>query len=170
MGIVKVESGKSPVVKTIKLSTDEIGSIVEDSDSSLWILRVDGPIAHIKNKLKGFESGFGSDNIQIDNYTEVGGLPGSYWSLFSFEGRFLLGTDKGIYKFDSKNKSFIPDSIFGTEFTTPEYSISFIIKSNKEGYWILAEVKDHYQLGKALLQKDGKYLSLIHISEPTRPY
>ena len=157
LGIVKVESGKSPVVKTIKLSTDEIGSIVEDSDSSLWILRVDGPIAHIKNKLKGFESGFGSDNIQIDNYTEVGGLPGSYWSLFSFEGRFLLGTDKGIYKFDSKNKSFIPDSIFGAEFTTPEYSISFIIKSNKEGYWILAEVKDHYQLGKALLQKDGKY-------------
>ena len=45
LGIVKVESGKSPVVKTIKLSTDEIGSIVEDSDSSLWILRVDGPIA-----------------------------------------------------------------------------------------------------------------------------
>lgn len=88
MGIVKVESGKSPVVKTIKLSTDEIGSIVEDSDSSLWILRVDGPIAHIKNKLKGFESGFGSDNIQIDNYTEVGGLPGSYWSLFSFEEGF----------------------------------------------------------------------------------
>ena len=157
IGIVNTERVKSPVVKTFDITTDEIGSVIEDVDSSLWITRADRPIAHITNKLKGFESAFGSDSIQIDYYSEMDGLPGNYWSLFSFEGRLLLGTDKGIYKFDNKNKSFVSDSIFGAEFTSPDYDILFIEKSNKDGYWILAEVNDNYQLGKALLQKDGKY-------------
>ncbi|RPI69897.1 MAG: hypothetical protein EHM47_13080, partial [Ignavibacteriales bacterium] len=157
LGIVKTEKGKSPVVKTVDLTTGEIVSVVEDNDSTLWIMHVDKPISHITNKMKGFELVFGSDSIKTDNYSERSGLPGNYWTLFNFEARFLLETDMGIYKFDSKNKSFIPDSIFGAEFTTSDYSILFIEKSKTDGYWILAEVKDHYQLGKALLQKDGNY-------------
>jgi signal transduction histidine kinase/ligand-binding sensor domain-containing protein len=157
IGLVKTEIGKSPIVKIFDLTTDEIGSVIEDVDSSLWITRADRPIAHITNKLKGFESAFGNDGIQIDYYSEIERLPGNYWSLFNFEGRLLLGTDKGIYKFDNKNKSFVPDSIFGAEFTSSDYHILFIEKSNKYGYWILAEVNNNYQLGKALLQKDGKY-------------
>lgn len=157
LGLVKTENGKSPVVKTINLTTDEIGSMVEDGDSTLWLTQFDRPIIHITSKMRGFEKIFGSDSIQVDDYSEMGGLPGNSWRTFSFDGRFLLGTDKGIYKFDSKNKSFIPDLIFGKEFTTPDYSILFIEKSNIDGYWILAEVNDHYQLGKVLLQKDGNF-------------
>ena len=157
LGMVKMENGKPPVVKTIELISDEISSIVEDSDSTLWIKQFEQPILHVTSKIKGFESGFGSDSIQIDNYSEIGGLPGNYWDMYNFESRFLLATDKGIYKFDAKNKSFIPDSIFGLEFTTAAYFIQFIEKSNKDGYWILAKVNGHFQLGKALLKKDGKY-------------
>ncbi len=157
IGLVKSERNKSPVVKTVDLTTDEIGSVVEAGDSTLWISRVDRPILHVTSKIKGFEKVFGSDSIQTDNYSDIDGLPGSSWQLFNFEKRFLLATDKGIYKFDNKKKEFIPDSILGAEFTTPDYLVSIIEKSNKGGYWILAEVKKHYQLGKALLQKNGNY-------------
>ncbi len=157
LGMVKVERGQSLIVKTYHLTTDEISTVVEEADSTLWIVQNEQPILHITSKMKGFEEGFGNDSIQFDDYKELEGLPGNYWTVFNFEGRFRLLTDKGIYKFDDRNKSFIPDSVFGPEFTTSAYSVSFIEKSNKGGYWILAEVNDHYQLGKALLQKDGNY-------------
>jgi len=157
LGIVKAEFGKSPVVKTVDVRKYEISSVVEDSDSTLWIIQYNQPISHITSKMQGFESVFGSDSIQIDNYSEIDGLPGNYWTLFNFEGRILLGTDKGIYKFDRKNQSFLPDSIFGADFTTPDYYILSLEKSNQGGYWILADVNDRVQLGKALLQKDGNY-------------
>lgn len=157
LGIVKTENLKPPVIKTFNIIGDEIASIVEDEDSTLWMLPNDRPILHITSKIKGFEQGFGNDSVQIDNYSEKGGLPGNDWRLFNFEGRFLLGTDEGIYKFDKWNKSFVHDSILGAEFTTSDYSISFIEKSNTGGYWILAQVKDHLQIGKALRQQDGKF-------------
>jgi signal transduction histidine kinase len=157
LGIVKAEDRQKLSVKTFDLATDEISSVVEGVDSTLWITQYERPIWHINTKFKGFEEGFGKNSIQIDDYKEIGGLPGNYWALFNFDGRFLLGTDNGIYKFDKKKNSFVPDSILGAEFTTPNYFISLIVKSKKEGYWILAEVKGHHQLGKALLQKDGKF-------------
>ena len=157
LGLVKAENGKSPTVKTFNLTTDEISSVVEDSDSTLWVMQYERPILHVTSKLKGFEKGFGSDSIQIDDYSHIDGIPGNYWTPYSFEKRFMLETDKGLYKFDSKNKSFLPDSIFGPEFTEPDYSILSIEKSKKGGYWILAEVKKNTQLGKALIQKNGIY-------------
>ncbi len=157
LGVVKAENGKSPIVKIFNLTTDEISSVIEDSDSTLWVMQYERPILHVTSKMKGFETGFGSDSIQIDNYSGIDGLPGNNWTQFRFEKSFLLETDKGLFKFDSKNKSFVPDSIFGVEFTTPDYSILSIEKSNKGGYWILAEVKKQNQLGKALIQKDGNY-------------
>jgi signal transduction histidine kinase len=157
LGIVKAEIGKSPIVKTFDITTDEVSSVVEGDDSTLWISQFDQPIMHITSKIKGFNEDFGNDKIQIDDYSDIDGLPGTYWNLFNFEGKFLIGTDKGIYHYNSKNKSFAADSIFGSEFTTPDYSLSFVEKSNTGGYWILAEVKKHCQLGKALLQDDGKY-------------
>lgn len=157
LGMVKADGRQTLSVKTFDLATDEISSVIEGVDSTLWITQYERPIWHITTKIKGFEEGFGNNSIQIDDYKEIGGLPGKYWTLINFEGRFLLGTDDGVYKFDNDKKSFVPDSILGAEFTTPNYSISFIKKSKKGGYWILAEVKDHYQLGKALRQNDGRY-------------
>ncbi len=157
LGIIKSEVNKPPSVKTVNLTTDEIGTVVEDSDSTLWMQQGDKFILHITSKIKGFEKAFGSDSIQIDTYSDKNGIPGSNWKLFSFDNKFLLAADNGIFKFDNNKKTFVPDSILGAEFTTPGNIISIIQKSKKNGYWILVDVKNHYQLGKALLQNNGNY-------------
>ncbi len=156
-GIIKSGTDKPPSVKTFKIATDELSSVVEDSDSTLWMQQGDKFILHVTSKIKGFEKAFGSDNIQIDTYSDKNGIPGNNWHLFSLDNRFLLAADNGIFKFDHNEKSFVPDSILGAEFTTPGNIISLIQKSKKGGYWILAEINKHYRLGKALLQSDGKY-------------
>ena len=157
LGIIKSEVNKPPLVKTFNIATDELTSIVEDNDSTLWMRQGDKLILHITSKFNGFERAFGSDNIQIDTYSDKDIIPGNNWHLLSFDNRFLLDTDKGIFKFDDTKNSFVPDSILGAEFTTPGNIINLILKSKKGGYWILAEVNKHYHLGKALLQSNGKY-------------
>lgn len=157
LGIVKAEKNQQPIVKTVDLGTDENGYVVEDFDSTLWVMQYDKSILHITNKIKGFESSFGTDSIQIDDYSVTDGLPGNYWTIFSLNGRFLVSTDEGIFKFDHISKSFKPDSTLGPEFNTGDYFIHIIEESNTGGYWILAEVKGQYQLGKVLQQNDGKY-------------
>ncbi|MGB8317633.1 MAG: ATP-binding protein [Ignavibacteriaceae bacterium] len=156
-GIIKSGTDKPPSVKTFKIAADELSSVVEDSDSTLWMQQGDKFILHVTSKIKGFEEAFGSDNIQIDTYSDKNGIPGNNWHLFSFDNRFLLAADNGIFKFDHNKKSFVPDSILGAEFTTPGNIISLIQKSKKGGYWVLAEMNKHFQLGKAMLQSDGKY-------------
>ena len=157
LDIVKLEKGKSPISKSIDGIQDEVSVIIEDSDSTLWVQFFERPLVHITNKMRGFDRFFDGETIKMEDYSEISGLPGSYWLPYNIDGRFLLATDKGTYKFDIKNKSFVPDSIFGIEFASGEKVISIIEKSSKGGYWILAESNEQQQIGKATLQKDGRY-------------
>ncbi|MFZ1519400.1 MAG: response regulator [Ignavibacteriaceae bacterium] len=156
-GFVKLEQGNTPITKSINEIKGEINYIVEDSDSTLWIMVYEQPIAHITTKFKGFDLGFGNESLKIENYSETSELIDNYWQPFNFEGRLLLASDKGIFKFDRIINGFIPDSIFGAEFTSPNQIITVLEKSSTGGYWILAEVNKKFHLGKALLQKDGRY-------------
>lgn len=157
LDIMKMEKGKPPISKSVDGISDEVSMIVEDSDSTLWIQFFEKPIVHITNKIRGFELLYGNDKIQMDDYSKISGLPGNQWLLYNIEGRLLVGTDKGTYKFDTKNKTFIADSIFGNDFASGKKVISIIEKSSKGGYWILVESNEQQQIGKATLQKDGRY-------------
>ncbi len=157
IGMVKLEPGKPPVVKTINVGSDENDKIVEDDDSTLWVTQPDKPLYHIITKIKGFETDFNSDSIRIDNYADIEGLPGKHWAIFNFEGRFLLSTDQGTYRFDKNSKSFIPDSTFETALPPSDFFIQIIEKSSTGDYWILAEGGGYSRIGKAVKQKNGKF-------------
>ncbi len=154
--LIKIKKNKIPIVKLFTDKFHNVSNIVEDQDSTLWIKSYGQPVIHITSKINGFEKGFG-DSLTMVDYKDVKGLPGNKWNLYSIQGRMMLATDKGIFKFDRKLKSFVADSILGREFVSSENTISSMIESNKGGYWILANTQFGPQLGKAILQKNGRY-------------
>ncbi|MEO8230898.1 MAG: triple tyrosine motif-containing protein, partial [Ignavibacteriota bacterium] len=157
LDIVKMEKGKPPISKSADGISDEVSMIIEDSDSTLWVQFFERPIVHITNKMQGFDRFFFGETIKMEDYSELSGLPGNYWLIYNIDWRLLLATDKGTYKFDSKNKTFIADSIFGNDFASGKKVISILAKSSIGGYWILVESNEQQQIGKATLQKDGRY-------------
>ena len=138
------------------IDEQEISSIVEESNNSLWLLSDFGSLIHITDDLKNlsFEP---KEKIKFDRFTVENGLPSNCRSLFNINGKMILVTDKCVFRFNTDSKSFVPDEILGGSFTNSTQAISIIEKSKNGELWILAKVNGEYEFGKAAMQKNGKY-------------
>ena len=138
------------------IDEQEINSIVEETNNSLWLLSDFGSLIHITDDLKNLSSEQ-ILKINFDRFTKENGLPGNDWDIYNINNEMLLATDKGVFKFNNETKTFIPDSTFGKNFSDSTQTISIIIKNKNGDLWILAEVNDNYEFGKAVILKNGRY-------------
>ncbi len=134
---------------------EEIVSVVEDKDSSLWLNSLDGGIIHITT---------GTDNLLPGRITKTHykryrkeTLPGYQTKFYDIYNKVLLSTNKGLFRFDKAADNFVPDSTLGSVFADSTNKIINIIKGSNSDLWILANVNGTDELGKAKLQKNGNY-------------
>jgi len=135
---------------------EELVSIVEDKDSSLWLKSLDGGIIHVTDRMDNLLTGQ-KNKLHYQRYPKER-LPGYKWSLYDIQDKILLATDKGLFRFDNSLKKFVPDSTLGPVLADSTNSILNIIKGNNSDLWILANVNGIDELGKAILQKNGQYV------------
>ncbi len=134
----------------------ELVSAVEDRDSSLWLQSLDGGIIHVADNMDDLLTGQ-KNKLNFDRYPKEK-LPGYQSSLYDIQGKILLATDKGVFRFDKLLKKFVPDSTFGSAFADSTNTILNITKGKNNDLWILAKVNSIDELGKAVLQKNGRYV------------
>jgi len=144
-------------VYDIGSSEEEIFSIVEDSNNSLWLLSDFGVLIHITDGLNELSSQM-NEKIKFDRYTNENGLPKNCRSLYNINGKMFITSNKGVYSFNKETKGFVRDSIFGGIFLESTNNILLIEKNKKGDLWILAEVDGSFEFGKATLDKNGQYL------------
>lgn len=135
---------------------DEVNAIVEDKDGNLWLAGYFPGIYHVTGDLGNLSTG--TDNpLEFNFYDKNNGLPGNNWDLYDIQGKMLLITDKGVFRFDKNTEEFISDSTFGNNLSDSTSTISLIEKSTSDNLWVLAEIDEKKDLGKAVLKKNGTY-------------
>ena len=156
LAVLEYKNEQLKLMKRIPGITSEINNLVEDPDGSLWIETAYEGIIHIKD---GGNPLFSADinKIIIDYYTNKNVIPGKKYSILSVGGKVLFATDAGLFRFQQKTNSFIPDSTLGNSFANSTIAISSICDSPNGDLWILAGTESGNEFGKAVKQKNGNY-------------
>jgi len=140
----------------IKDTVDEVYSVVEENDGSLWLAGYFSGIFHVNGNLEGFTSG-SDKNVTYKFYSKENGLPGNEWRLYDVEGKMLLATDMGVFRFDMDSEKFFPDTTLGKNLSDSNKIILLVEKSINGDLWILTKKEENAELGKAVLQVNGSY-------------
>jgi signal transduction histidine kinase/DNA-binding response OmpR family regulator len=113
--------------------SDEIRSTVEDSDGNLWI----GGTT-VKGVVKVSFPGKGRIHPHVLTlYDTSHNLPDEVVRVFKAAGHIMFATNKGVYRFDEKNKVFLPDKTLGDEFAGDEST-----DDDSRRVWRIAEDKN----------------------------
>ncbi|MCX6578732.1 MAG: hybrid sensor histidine kinase/response regulator transcription factor [Candidatus Aminicenantes bacterium] len=98
--------------------TREIRTIVEDEKGNLWLAGPPEGVLKVDFPGNGRIGRGGSIiNPRVTWYDASRGLPaGEVRDVFTAAGHIMFTTGKGIYRFDEKTGSFLPDNTFGDEF------------------------------------------------------
>ena len=158
LAILRCENGSLKLLKDTTLVGDEVSSLTEDSDGSIWIETYYEGIVHVKSVSGNLFSSNKNTKLDIERFSKHKGLPGKNYNIISINGKTLFATDAGLFRFDAGLKKFIPDSTFGKEFADSSYYIERIEKVRNGDYWILVKTANGTELGIAVRQSDGRYL------------
>jgi len=139
-----------------KDTDDEVMSIVEEKDGNLWMKGYLNRILHVTGNLEDLAKG-SDGNINYTFYDKENGLPGNEPDIYKIRDKMLLTTDQGVFQFDRDSEKFLPDSTLGNNLLKPPTTLSLIAKGRDDHLWIIAEKNGMIDLGKAVLQKDGRY-------------
>lgn len=157
LAILKYKNGNLELLSDTSPLKDEMYSIFEDVDGSLWIKTYYEGIVHIKNFNASSINTSDISEIKIDRYNN-NGLPGNEYDIFSVGNKVLFATDAGLFRFDKQSESFIPDSSLGYSFTDSTHQIKLLVEDRKGDLWILAKTKTGIDLGKAVKQTDSRFI------------
>jgi signal transduction histidine kinase/DNA-binding response OmpR family regulator len=150
---LKNQNGPPEVEREFENINFDIRTIVEDSKGNLWlgtlangVLKIDFPAYGTIMKLA----------LAVTRYHTAHGLPDGQVRVFMAAGHLIFATRKGIFRFDEKNKVFIPDTSFGDEFAGGEKGKSiFLVKEDqKKNTWI----HSHASNIQAIAQPNGTFL------------
>jgi len=156
LSVIQKQNNKLTLVDYEQIAAEEILQMVEESDGSLWLAGFFPGIIHVTKNLKELPQKLEAD-IDYKYYKSSDGLPGSSWQIFNIQNIMILATDKGVFRFDKKSKSFVADSTLGTIFMDSTAAISNIETNYNGDLWILAKVNDVDVFGIAKHQSNRKY-------------
>ncbi|MGD9900607.1 MAG: ATP-binding protein, partial [Calditrichaceae bacterium] len=156
-GLIVIQKQKNRFKVEYTFETpDYVDAIVEEKDGGLWLGGDFLGLFHVSGDMKALSDGIDKD-VNFDYYNKQNGLPGETWKIFEVQNKMLLATELGVFAFDEETQRFIPDSTLGDNISGPQNTISLIEKSTDNNLWIISQQNGKNELGKAFLQKDGRY-------------
>jgi ligand-binding sensor domain-containing protein len=89
----------------------EIHTIVENHDGNLWLGTVSQGAIKVDFPVNG-----SIENPSITSFLKSNGLPEGEIRVYEAANHIIFGTENGIFRFDEKTKTFIPDDTLGKEY------------------------------------------------------
>lgn len=104
-----------------------IRAIAEEENGTLWL----GTEAHGVARIEFQEDDIKKPEIQW--FDDNQGLPKGVIQIFKIDGNITFATPGGLYTFDGKSQTFVPDLILGEHFT----------QGNRDVYWLEQDRNRH---------------------------
>lgn len=130
-----------------KTITQEIHSIVEEPSGSLWLGAAGGNFLQVDFKAAG------GDPV-ISTYTAPDSAAGEAY-VARAAGHVVFAADKGLFRFDKKKNTLIPDPLLGERFTGGKNGkpVFRIIEDRDKNIWFHSESKNY----RAVPGPDGTF-------------
>ena len=155
-GVLKIENNNVSLTFE-KYLIDGVTKIAESSDGSLWLKGYFDGIYHVTGNMSELQNGR-EENVDFKYYevrkTE---LPFEVYDIFQVKNDVLFQTNKGLFNYDSENRTFTKESLFGNTFSDSTQTILHLRKNHKGELWILADMNGELDFGKAVINENGKY-------------
>jgi signal transduction histidine kinase/DNA-binding NarL/FixJ family response regulator len=133
--------------------TQEIRTIVEDKKGNLWLGTITKGVIMVD-----FTDDETMTHPVVTHYsydTDTShGLPPEEVHVFMAAGHVMFATKKGIFRFDEKNRLFIPDPTLGAEFADGSKGVFCIIEDKNKNIWLHSRVRNI----RAIPQTNGSYV------------
>jgi signal transduction histidine kinase/DNA-binding NarL/FixJ family response regulator len=142
-----------------------IRTIAEDKDGHLWlgtltkgVIKVDFP-APIKGAIipPGLAGG-----VTVTRYDTSHGLPPKEVNVFIAAGHVIFATQKGIFRFQEKDKVFIPDLTLGQEYADGSRSVFRIVEDKNKNIWFHSRSRNFLAIPKHRNPGDQNKLFVIN--------
>ncbi|MFP4025922.1 MAG: adenylate/guanylate cyclase domain-containing protein, partial [Thiohalospira sp.] len=129
---LKYDHGLLIIRKKIEGITDEITSISEEKDGTLWLASKHSGIYKI-DPFKEY-----SPNLSFTHFKKENIYPKELqWiNLYSVHNGMLFSTSEGLLRFHKKDQSFYQDTLIGIDFTNKTQWIYPLVEDNRKNLWI----------------------------------
>lgn len=129
--------------------TERIRTISEDAEGILWLGTDRQGVLQVEYQ------GEGIAQPQITRFNHEQGLPeGREVNVFIVNQRPIFATGKNVLRYDEAKNHFLPDTIFGSSFTSDKRGIFRMAASSPGNLWIGSSDNEIYN---ARRQNDGSY-------------
>jgi len=152
-GIISLHREKGQWVEEQNLQpvTEAIRSIVENKKGELWL----GTLSHGVLKVKfSRDKALTKPAVTVKGYDTSQGLPTGEVYIFMAAGHVMTATRKGIFRFNEKNNSFVPDFTLGKEFAGGARGVFRIAEDQNKHIWFHSSNRNY----EAIPQSDGSFI------------
>jgi signal transduction histidine kinase len=113
-----------------------IWSIAEDKQGNLWLRTLTGHVLKVEypNDLA---------RSAVTTYDTSHGLPDGETYVAEAAGHVLFAASKGLYRFDGKTKSFIPDPVLGDQFAGGARPVFRIAEGKNKHIWFHSKSRNY---------------------------
>lgn len=129
--------------------SDEIRSIAEEPDGTLWLGAADGTVLRLRFPER-------EETLEPERFTKEDGLPDESVSVESIDGEVVFMSEHGIYRFDARQASgakfYLDTSLLSSGDAVPSPLRDFVQDDN-ENIWMVHD--DGITI--AIPQKEGRY-------------
>jgi signal transduction histidine kinase/DNA-binding response OmpR family regulator len=113
-----------------------IHSIAEDKQGNLWLGTLTGYVFKVEEPNNPARS-------VVTKYDKSHGLPGRETYVAEAAGHIVFATEKGLYCFDRKTKSFIPDLVLGHQFAGGARPVFRIAEAKNKHIWFHSKSRNY---------------------------
>jgi signal transduction histidine kinase/DNA-binding response OmpR family regulator len=154
------QNGKWEKEHKFEKITQRVERVVEDKKGNLWlgVNNEQNPTKNIVLKVDFPGDGTVSSPV-VTGYDITGQVPAkNLCYVFRAAGHVIFSTEKGLLRFDEKNKVFIPDLTFGKEFAgdLKTKGLLWLDQDKNKNVWLHTNTRIHM----AKPQADGSYVIL----------
>lgn len=126
----------------------EFRSVVEGQDGKLWIA----------SRASVFRVDFSKQPAEIEQFGAQEGVPPGWNNWYRIGGIPVLGTDKGVLRFDESRRSFLPDTRFTPLLTDGSRPATLLKEDRFGGVW--ASGKGYHGRQNGIVPVDTEWLGM----------
>jgi signal transduction histidine kinase/DNA-binding NarL/FixJ family response regulator len=147
----KNKTGKWEEEHQFEKISQEIRSIVEENKGNLWLGIETGGVLKVDFAGNGVIK-----NPAVIPYHTSHGLPSGRVGVFLAAGHVMFATEKGIFRFEEKDKAFVPDHTLGDKFAGGEQGrdVFRIMEDKNKNIWLHSKSLSF----QAIPQMDGTFV------------